>query len=90
MIFPLQGAYIEGFSKYVALMNPWDRSVREKAICAFVPTPELAKEAIDAGAHTAGGLELIQDIIKGRFEVVSSTLFKSTSPMWLLVNCSWF
>lgn len=63
------GAYLEGFSKYVALMNSWDQSVREKAICVFVPTPELAKEALDAGAHTAGGLELIQDIIKGRFEI---------------------
>lgn len=38
----------------VPIIHPYDRKVPDKAIMAFVPTEELRKVALEAGAIQAG------------------------------------
>ena len=64
--------YLEEFSKMVPIINQLDPNVAEKSVLAFVPNEEEKEKAMKAGATQAGGEELIQDIIKGRIELVRS------------------
>lgn len=60
-----------GFSKMVPILHPYDENRVTKNICVFAEDEELQEVAKEAGAHTVGGLELIENISKGRFEIVS-------------------
>ena len=63
------GSYIDGYSKTVPILYPYDRGVPDRSVCAFVPTPEMEKIAIEAGAVQTGGEEFIRDISKGRVDL---------------------
>eukprot|EP00088_Acartia_fossae_P023977 TRINITY_DN24938_c0_g1_i1.p1 TRINITY_DN24938_c0_g1~~TRINITY_DN24938_c0_g1_i1.p1 ORF type:complete len:401 (-),score=59.12 TRINITY_DN24938_c0_g1_i1:32-1204(-) len=62
--------YMEEFSKMIPLYNSFERGVTEKSILVFAKSTEAQKEAMDAGAQRTGGLELIDDIAKGKLEIL--------------------
>jgi len=61
--------YLEGFSKMVPIYHPFERGVAEKSIMVFCKDPEQAKQALAAGAIKAGGLELVDEVAKGKLDV---------------------
>jgi len=65
-----QGRYMEPFNKMVPLYHAFERGVAEKNILVFAKTQESREEAQNAGANMTGGLELIDSIAKGKFEVI--------------------
>jgi len=71
--FNLQGIkkerYMEAFSKMVPIFHPFERGVAEKSILVFCKEPEMAKLALNAGALKAGGLELVDEVVKGKLDV---------------------
>ena len=71
--FNLKGSktdkYLDGFSKMVPIIHPYDRGVPDRTVCAIVPTSEMEDLAIEAGAIQAGGEELIKEISKGRVDL---------------------
>jgi len=77
--FDMSGAkkdrYIDSFSKMIPLYNPFERGVSEKAIMVFAKSEETWRIAKAAGAERAGGAELIEDIAKGKVEVVDYDYF---------------
>lgn len=54
----------------VPILHPYDRKVPDRTVVFLVPTEELQKEALEAGAHFAGGKQLLADIVKGRIDLV--------------------
>ena len=73
--------YIEGFSKMVPLYNPFERGVAEKSIMVFAKDPDIQKLAIKAGANQAGGMEMIDEIAKGRLDVSDFDYFLAHSDI---------
>ena len=61
--------YLDPFSKMVPIIHPYDRGVPDRSVLAFVPNPDMEKEAIEAGALKAGGEELIKEVAKGRLDI---------------------
>ena len=55
----------------VPVMHSFGASMALKSICVFVSTEEEKRTAMEAGAANAGGAELIDEIMKGRVEIVS-------------------
>ena len=55
----------------VPVVHPYGSNVATKSICVFVASEEERKAAIEAGAANAGGADLVQEIMKGRVEIVS-------------------
>jgi len=72
--FNMSGAkkdrYMEPFSKMVPLYHPFERGVAEKTIMVFAKNEEALQVARDAGVERAGGLDLVDDIAKGKVEVI--------------------
>lgn len=64
---------MDDFEKMVPLIHSMDPNAPEKTICAFVPNDEEKEKALKAGAIYAGGEELLQEIIKGRIELVGNS-----------------
>ena len=58
--------YIDGFTKTVAIVKPYDRGVPDRNVVCFVPNEDLRLQALQAGAVMAGGHELIMEISKGK------------------------
>ncbi|XP_023319715.1 uncharacterized protein LOC111694891 [Eurytemora carolleeae] len=67
--------YIEAFTKMVPLYNAFERGVSEKMILAFAKNEESLDAARNAGATKVGGLDLIEDISKGKVEVIDYDYF---------------
>lgn len=67
--------YMDAFSKMVPLYHPFERGVEEKTIMVFSKNEESLKLARDAGAERAGGIDLIEDIAKGKIEVIDYDFF---------------
>lgn len=70
-----QDRYIEPFSKMTPLYHPFERGVAEKSIMVFAKNEASIQEALDAGAHKAGGLDLVEDIAKGKVEIIDYDYF---------------
>jgi len=62
--------YKESFNKMVPLLHAFERGVAEKNILVFAKNTEDQEAAIEAGAQKAGGSELIEDIAKGKIEIM--------------------
>jgi ribosomal protein L1 len=67
--------YMEPFSKMVPLFHSFERGVVEKTVLVFAKTPEDQNAALEAGAKKAGGLDLIDDISKGKLDVIDFDYF---------------
>ena len=55
----------------VPIAHQFNPNAIEKQVMVFAPTEELQREATEAGAKLVGGEELIEEIKKGRVELVS-------------------
>eukprot|EP00092_Neocalanus_flemingeri_P029737 GFUD01032285.1.p1 GENE.GFUD01032285.1~~GFUD01032285.1.p1 ORF type:complete len:408 (+),score=116.95 GFUD01032285.1:61-1284(+) len=73
--------YLDGFTKMVPVYNPFERGVAEKVILAFCKQPEEIKAAEAAGATKAGGIELVEEIVKGKTDVSDFDHFLCTDEM---------
>lgn len=73
--------YLDSFSKMIPIYHPFERGVAEKVILAFCKTPEEMKAAEAAGANKVGGSDLIEDIVKGKFEVTDYDHFLATEEI---------
>jgi len=73
--------YLDSFTKMVPVYNPFERGVAEKVILAFCKQPEEIKAAEAAGATKAGGLDLVDDIVKGKTDVSDFDHFLATEEM---------
>jgi len=62
--------YVEAFNKMVPIFYPFERGVAEKVILAFAKDPEAQRAAKEAGASRVGGLDLVEDIAKGKVETI--------------------
>jgi len=62
--------YKESFNKMVPLFHAFERGVAEKSIVVFAKNTVDQEAAIQAGAQKAGGSELIEDIAKGKVEII--------------------
>ena len=71
--------YLEEFSKMVPIAHQYNPNAIEKEVMVFAASEELQREATEAGAKMVGGEELIEEIKKGRVELVSAC-FGSKSP----------
>ncbi|KAJ8954952.1 hypothetical protein NQ318_000382 [Aromia moschata] len=60
--------FIDGFTRIAAVPHKYDHG-EERTVIAFSKTPELQKEAIDAGAQLSGGVELIKQIQNGQISL---------------------
>merc|ERR1719352_2006866 len=60
---------MDGFTKMVPVYHPFERGVAEKVILAFCKEPEDIKAAEEAGAFKAGGVDMIDEIVKGKMDV---------------------
>lgn len=67
--------YQEAFSKMVPLFHSFERGVVEKTVLVFAKTIEDQNVALEAGAKKAGGLDLIDDIAKGKLDVIDYDYF---------------
>jgi len=67
--------YIEPFSKMVPLFHSFERGVVEKSVLVFAKTIEEQNAAVEAGAKKAGGSDLIDDIAKGKLDVIDFDYF---------------
>ena len=56
----------------VPIAHQFNPNAIEKQVMVFAPTEELQREATEAGAKLVGGEELIEEIKKGRVELVSA------------------
>jgi len=72
-----QDKYIEDFSKMVPIYHPFESGLGAKQIMVFANEPEDQKAAESAGAAKAGGLEMIEEIAKGRLDVAEYDYFLS-------------
>jgi large subunit ribosomal protein L1 len=61
--------YLDGYSVMVPILHPFERGVAEKAVLVFARDPEAVRAAEAAGAARVGGLELVDDIAKGKIDV---------------------
>lgn len=61
--------YVDGFSAMVPVAHPFERGVAVKSVLVFCLRPEGAQAAEAAGATRVGGLELVEDIVKGKVDV---------------------
>ena len=66
--------YLEEFSKMVPIAHQYNPNAIEKEVMVFAASEELQREATEAGAKMVGGEELIEEIKKGRVELVSVCL----------------
>ena len=66
-----QDRYLEEFSKMVPIAHQYNPNAIEKEVMVFVADEALQREATEAGAKMVGGEELIEEIKKGRVELVS-------------------
>jgi len=66
---PKKEKFMDGYSKMVPVYNPFERGVAEKTIMVFAKDPEAVQAAEAAGALKAGGLELVDDLAKGKIDV---------------------
>ncbi|XP_050303730.1 39S ribosomal protein L1, mitochondrial [Anthonomus grandis grandis] len=57
--------FIDNFKRIAAVPHPFDHG-EDRAIIAFAKNPESIKEAKDAGASLAGGVDLIKQIQNGQ------------------------
>ena len=62
--------YVEGFTKMVPIIKPYERNIPDRVVLCFVPTEEMRLEALQNGAVMAGGADLISDVQKGRVDLV--------------------
>jgi len=67
--------YVEASSKMVPLYHPFERGVTQKTIMLFAKNDESLKAAKEAGAERTGGVELIEDISKGKIDVIEFDYF---------------
>jgi len=67
--------YIDGFTKTVAIVKPYDRGVPDRNVVCFVPNEDLRLQALQAGAVMAGGHELIMEISKGQVDIAEVDFF---------------
>jgi len=67
--------YFDGWMTMVPIYNPFERGVAEKHIMVFAKNPESIKDAEGAGADRAGGLELVEEVVKGRVDVADIDTF---------------
>jgi hypothetical protein len=67
-----QGKFADEFKKMIPVPHPYDPNMPEKAVLAFVPNDVEKEKALNAGAKEAGGMELIEEIAKGRYDIVST------------------
>jgi len=81
-----QNKYLDGFSKMVPIIYPFDRGVPDRTVCAIVPTPEMEQLAIEAGAIQAGGEEMIKEVSKGRVDLSDIDHFVAHEDMSGSVN----
>ncbi|KAI8420636.1 hypothetical protein MSG28_007880 [Choristoneura fumiferana] len=63
-----QNRYVDSFMRLALLPHRFPRD-EERTILAFCKTPELVKQAAEAGATTAGGTDLIKKIQEGAIKV---------------------
>jgi len=67
--------YVDASTKMVPLYHPFERGVTQKAILMFAKNDEALTEAREAGAEKAGGVDLIEDIAKGKIDVIDYDYF---------------
>jgi len=67
--------YIDAMTKMVPLFHPFERGVTQKTIMLFAKNEEGLIAAKEAGADRAGGIELIEDIAKGKIDVIDYDYF---------------
>ncbi|XP_072949883.1 large ribosomal subunit protein uL1 [Epargyreus clarus] len=60
--------FLDSFQRLALLPNPFPRD-EERSILAFAKGPELVKQALDAGATTAGSADLIKKIQEGELKL---------------------
>eukprot|EP00088_Acartia_fossae_P058702 TRINITY_DN6909_c0_g1_i3.p1 TRINITY_DN6909_c0_g1~~TRINITY_DN6909_c0_g1_i3.p1 ORF type:complete len:408 (-),score=122.98 TRINITY_DN6909_c0_g1_i3:99-1322(-) len=65
-----QGRFVDAFNKMVPMMNGFERGVSEKTVLVFAKSAEAAETATQAGAKKVGGTELIDDIAKGKVDII--------------------
>jgi len=70
-----QDKFIDEFSKMVPIYHPFESGLAAKQILVFVEDPEVQKAALDAGASKAGGMDMIEEIAKGRLDVAEFDYF---------------
>ena len=78
--------YLDGFSKMVPIVHPYDRGVPDRSVLAFVPNPVMEKVAIESGAAQAGGEDLIKEVAKGRIDVADIDHFVAHEDLAGSVN----
>jgi len=67
--------YVEPFSKMIPLFHAFERGVVEKSVLVFANTMEDQNAALEAGAKKAGGADLIDDIAKGKVDIIDFDYF---------------
>jgi len=67
--------YFDSWMTMVPIYNPFERGVAEKHIMVFAKNPEAIKDAEAAGADKVGGLELVEEVVKGRVDVADMDTF---------------
>jgi len=67
--------YMDTFSKMVPLYHPFERGVTQKSILVFAKNDEALNVARSTGAELAGGIDLIEDIAKGKVDVLEFDYF---------------
>jgi len=73
--------FIDAFSVMTPVAHPFERGVAEKSVLVFVQNPDAAKAAEAAGAARVGGLELVEDIAKGKVDVAEIDHFIAHEDM---------
>lgn len=73
--------FMDGFTKMVPVYHPFERGVAVKVILAFCKDPEDIKAAEAAGATKAGGIEMIEEIVKGKMDVSEFDHFLATEDI---------
>ena len=63
--------FLDGFTKTVAIVKPYERGVPVRNVLCFVPNEEMRIQALQSGAIIAGGHDLIMEVSKGQVDIVS-------------------
>lgn len=67
--------YLDEFTAMIPVFHPFERGVATKQIMVLAKNPEALKDAESAGAARAGGIELLEEVAKGRVDVTDIDYF---------------
>ena len=67
--------FIDGHTAMVPIYHTFERGVAEKHVMVFAKDSEAVRAAESAGAAKAGGLELVEDVARGRVDVSDIDFF---------------